>query len=250
MPYHAYPVSLIDTVFADDFESDFVWTVSGGQWELGTPTGNGGSYGPPDPASAHTGMNVLGYNLDGDYANNIPEYHVTTPAINCSGLSDTELKFWRWLGVERPAYDHAALRISTDGASWTTLWENEAEVLDESWIEQVFDISAYVDGQETVYLRFTMGPTDAGFPCCGWNIDDLTMVGNACKGPFVCGDANSDEIVNVTDAVYLVSYIFSGGPPPDPLAAGDANCDGIANISDATYLVSYIFAGGPTPCCG
>jgi hypothetical protein len=64
----------------------------------------------------------------------------------------------------------------------------------------------------------------------------------------VCGDADGNGIVNISDAVYLISYIFSGGPPPDPLAAGDADCNGIVNISDAVYLISYIFGGGPAPC--
>jgi hypothetical protein len=69
------------------------------------------------------------------------------------------------------------------------------------------------------------------------------------SGPdYVCGDCNGDGTANISDAVYLIAYIFSGGPPPDPLLSGDANCDGTPNISDAVYLISYIFAGGPAPC--
>ncbi len=33
-----------------------------------------------------------------------------------------------------------------------------------------------------------------------------------------------------------------------PAIAGDVNCDGMVSISDATYLINYIFAGGPAPC--
>ncbi|MFH2056200.1 MAG: hypothetical protein ABIJ61_09605 [bacterium] len=248
LPYHAYPSDLRDTVFADGFESDLGWLISGGQWEIGTPTGGGGNWGPPDPDAAYSGENVLGYNLDGDYGNFLPEYHVTSPAINCAGLIDTELRFWRWLGVERPAYDHAYLRLSTNGTSWTTLWENEVDIKDTMWTEQVFDISGYADGQPTVYLRFTMGTTDPGYNGCGWNIDELSVVGNACKGPYVCGDANADLIANITDAVYLIEYIFNDGPAPNPYESGDANCDGIANITDGVYLITYIFGGGPPPC--
>ncbi len=29
---------------------------------------------------------------------------------------------------------------------------------------------------------------------------------------------------------------------------GDVNCDGTANITDAVYLIQYIFGGGPAPC--
>jgi hypothetical protein len=31
-------------------------------------------------------------------------------------------------------------------------------------------------------------------------------------------------------------------------ACGDVNCDGTANITDAVYLIQYIFGGGPAPC--
>jgi hypothetical protein len=64
------------------------------------------------------------------------------------------------------------------------------------------------------------------------------------------GDANGDGSIDVSDAVFLISYIFSGGPAPDPLAAGDANCDGEVDISDAVFLISYIFSGGLAPCPG
>jgi hypothetical protein len=76
---------------------------------------------------------------------------------------------------------------------------------------------------------------------------DEDGIGDACE--YFCGDANSDETANIGDAVYLISYIFKGGPAPDPLEAGDANCDGNVNVGDAVYLIAYVFKGGPEPCC-
>jgi len=64
-----------------------------------------------------------------------------------------------------------------------------------------------------------------------------------------CGDANSDQAVNVGDAVFLINYIFRSGSAPDPLSLGDANCDSEVNVGDAVYLIAYIFKGGPEPCC-
>jgi M6 family metalloprotease-like protein len=72
------------------------------------------------------------------------------------------------------------------------------------------------------------------------------------SSPVLCGDANGDGTVNVGDAVYLINYIFKGGPAPDPLCSGDANGDGVVNIADAVYLINYIFKGGlppVVPCC-
>jgi hypothetical protein len=65
---------------------------------------------------------------------------------------------------------------------------------------------------------------------------------------YVCGDANDDASVDISDAVYLIAYIFSGGSAPSPLLAGDANCDSTVDISDAVYLIAYIFSGGAAPC--
>jgi hypothetical protein len=67
-------------------------------------------------------------------------------------------------------------------------------------------------------------------------------------GSYICGDANSDETVNVSDAVYIINYVFAGGEPPDPLEAADANCDSTCNVSDAVYIINYVFTGGNEPC--
>jgi hypothetical protein len=65
---------------------------------------------------------------------------------------------------------------------------------------------------------------------------------------YLCGDANGDGSVDISDAVYLIAYIFAGGSAPNPLLAGDANCDSAVDISDVVYLIAYIFSGGPAPC--
>ncbi|MFW9817949.1 MAG: dockerin type I repeat-containing protein [Candidatus Thorarchaeota archaeon] len=68
----------------------------------------------------------------------------------------------------------------------------------------------------------------------------------------VCGDANGDDLINIADGVYIINYIFQGGPPPDPLCVGDASGDDTINVGDAVYLINYIFKGGPAPvedCC-
>jgi hypothetical protein len=67
--------------------------------------------------------------------------------------------------------------------------------------------------------------------------------------PYICGDTNGDEGVNIGDVVYLVNLIFHNGPMPDPEEAGDVNCDGNVNVGDAVYLGNYIFQpDAPSPC--
>lgn len=68
------------------------------------------------------------------------------------------------------------------------------------------------------------------------------------KAQYRNGDANGDFAIDISDAVFILSYTFSGGQPPNPLAAGDLNCDTAVDISDAVYLIDRIFGGGPAPC--
>jgi hypothetical protein len=64
------------------------------------------------------------------------------------------------------------------------------------------------------------------------------------------GESDNSGIVDVSDVVYLVRFIFSGGPEPVPaMEVGDADCDTVVDISDCVYLIDYIFNGGaPSPC--
>ena len=122
-------------------DNDPGWTISGGQWAWGVPAGLSG-----DPAAGHTRTNVYGYNLSGNYASSIPEYYLTTTPISCLNLTQVTAKFWRWLGVEQAAYDHARFQVSNNGTAWTTVWENPSGVgnnINESaWSQQSYDISA------------------------------------------------------------------------------------------------------------
>jgi len=65
------------------------------------------------------------------------------------------------------------------------------------------------------------------------------------------GDANGDDIVDVSDAVYIINYIFADGLPPVSACGGDANSDGYADVSDAVFIIDYVFVPGspaPEPC--
>ncbi|MHC4710073.1 MAG: proprotein convertase P-domain-containing protein, partial [Planctomycetota bacterium] len=222
-------------VHAFPLETNPGWTTEG-QWAWGQPTGGGGASGNPDPTSGHTGLYVYGYNLNGDYPDNMPEYHLTSTAIDCSEITGTRLRFWRWLGVEQPAYDHAFVRVSNDGTSWVTVWENTGSIADSAWTLQSFDVSGVADGQPTVYVRWTMGQTDGSVRYCGWNLDDVEIWGVL---PSCSGDINEDGTVNVED---FLAMIAEWGPCPG--CASDLDGDGSVNVTDFLDLLA---AWGPCP---
>ncbi len=64
------------------------------------------------------------------------------------------------------------------------------------------------------------------------------------------GDPNNSGGFDIDDVVYLIAYIFSGGPAPVPYAVanGDPNCSCGIDIDDVVYMIAYIFSGGPPPC--
>jgi len=47
--------------------------------------------------------------------------------------------------------------------------------------------------------------------------------------------------------VFLVNYLFKGGPEPVPLEIAEVNCDEELSVSDVIYLINYLFKGGPQP---
>ena len=104
---------------------------------------------------------------------------------------------------------------------------------------------------------FTGGDGPGPFPYhCA--VHPLTMLDTVfVNGPppcTSCGDANGDAAVDISDAVFLIQYIFAGGLAPGAcgyvFGNGDANGDCAVDISDAVYLIQYIFAGGSAPFCG
>jgi len=76
--------------------------------------------------------------------------------------------------------------------------------------------------------------------------NEMGCLGSCCD---LAGDANNDGKVNVGDAVYIITYVFRGGPAPICMQEADANGDTKINVGDAVYLITYVFRGGPAPTC-
>ncbi len=226
-------------VYSFPLDTNPGWTVEGA-WAFGQPTG-GGSH-ARDPNSGYTGLNVYGYNLNGDYTNNMPARNLTTTAIDCSDVGNAELRFQRRLGVE--ASDDALVRVSSDGSNWTTVWDNNNAGYNEvSWTAVSYSIAAVADHQPTVYIRWVMGPTDTSVTYPGWNIDDVQIWGVVT--PRIVGDANCDGDVGFPDINAFVLLLSNPAawetayPDCNP-ANGDVNDDGQVDFGDINPFVALL----------
>ena len=73
------------------------------------------------------------------------------------------------------------------------------------------------------------------------------------------GDTNGDQSRDLSDAIYLLSHLFQGGPAPALFCTaagteagcaevnGDNNGDQSRDLSDTIYLLAFLFQGGPGP---
>jgi hypothetical protein len=246
-------------VFADDFSFDQGWSGLGGsgEWTIGPATGGSGgdSFGGPDPDVDHTptGDNgVLGNDLTpgygGDYNPNLnTTYWITSPIIDCSHNTGVIMKYYRWLGVDSPGSDQTFLEVY-DGTSWVTLFTNNDAIDESSWTEEEYDLSAYADENPDFQIRFGIGPTNAVYEYCGWNIDDISLKGYTLL--YFCGDIDGNsQGPNVADLTYLVDYLFHYGSPPPIMETANVDGEGGINVVDVIYLVNYLFFEGPEPVC-
>lgn len=74
-----------------------------------------------------------------------------------------------------------------------------------------------------------------------------TNVALPLTSTFIRGDSNNDGIVDLTDAIFILNYLFQGGDAPSCQDAADVNDDGILDISDAVAVLQYLFLGGNDP---
>jgi hypothetical protein len=83
----------------------------------------------------------------------------------------------------------------------------------------------------------------------GNNIRDINLLPGEVNQTYPqCGDFNYDNVVGISDIVFMINYIYVSGEQPQPIEMADVNCDLRVNLVDVIYLVNYAFRGGHEPC--
>ena len=86
------------------------------------------------------------------------------------------------------------------------------------------------------------------------SIDSVIFTYENADG-YIRGDVDSGGDINLTDAVQLLNFLFSGGTEPACAAAADTNRSGSIDMTDAIQILNFLFLGAenfpaPFPGCG
>jgi len=156
-------------VYFEDFEeNDGNFSVTGynSSWQWGSPTSG--------PGTAHSGSNVWGTNLYGDYNNGESSY-VISPSIDLSKTLSPIMLTWQQYAITENNYDDMTVEISKDdGQSWETIYYYTGNINSEWTLQSVeIDSSYAVNGFK---IRFGID-TDGSVSRAGVYIDDVTVFG-------------------------------------------------------------------------
>lgn len=195
-------------------------------------------------------------------------HNITGETVDLSGmyLSDKEGNPRKWQFPEG---------TTIEGGGYLLVWLDE-DGSDEPGLHANFKLTSegellmLIDSDErdnhlldkTVYGEMEADRSWGRYPNATGEFDVLQATpgeSNGGGGPapvvFNRGDANDDGNVDISDAIKLLAYLFTGGDAPGCLDSGDTNDDGDLNITDSIFLLNYLFTGNldlpmPVSPCG
>jgi subtilisin family serine protease len=196
-------------------------------------SGNNSSSSPTFPAALPGVIVVSGIDPEDlltDFSNYGDYIDVCAPAVDLYSILIGETGWGTWSGTS-----FAAPFVS---ATCAMLWEITSDY-------STFLMQEHI--RQTAAIDLQWGTLEAPDPAYGYGrLDVASAVTQAeLTGTEEYGDLDGNGSVNAGDVVYLVQYIYSGGPPPVAPGNADVNCDGIVNGYDIEYFVNRIYRGGP-----
>ncbi|MEM7231286.1 MAG: LamG-like jellyroll fold domain-containing protein [Planctomycetota bacterium] len=204
--------------------------------------------------------------------NNSPLFNIGTEFSGNTGQVDLYIRDG---GVAYPGNGH---RLS-NGIAFDGTWHHIA------WVDDNGTAVLYIDGErdaqdftynkdafatilDTSHVGAVVRAARTPPPCCQYTgaIDDVRIYNYVLSEdevraivdgdepppppvgtPFKRGDADASGSVNITDGIFVLNFLFLGGPGPSCAEAGDADDSGAINITDGIFILNFLFLGGPDP---
>jgi hypothetical protein len=238
-----------------------------------------GTFADPD-APSDTGCgscNTAGWDdtrklmwLHGRYAGQHPEYDDYYVGLTFTDTLGGVVDPYAKKNVRNDIYIYPQEGWRTDSlyqlATIAGLWIQDPDsVKDRSVVMTAYKIPASSNPNDTTFQKefilieaLIEGSTEQGLTQLQTHIDDtrntlipeLQNLGLFSKNFPICGDLTDDGMVDASDIVYLLNYLFVHGPqPPWPMSRADVTNEGEVDAGDLVYLLNYLFVNGPEPHC-
>ena len=164
------------------------------------------------------------------------------------------LTFWKdqWNGNSAPVAEAGPDQTVVPGADGLGVvvldgrlsHDPDGDELHFTWLEQGELVAA--GAEATVKLpvgshEITLSISD---PADHVSVDTALMV---VQGSFRRGDSNGDGEVDISDAVFILFFLFAQAGPPLCMDAADVNDSGTVDLSDAIYALAFLFTNGLVP---
>ncbi|MFN0135393.1 MAG: dockerin type I domain-containing protein [Phycisphaerae bacterium] len=250
----------IETLFADDLESNLGWTVgqagdnaTTGIWTRVNPNGTAAqpeddNTGAPGVTCFVTGQGSAG----GSVGENDVDSGTTTlisPVVNLSGATSAQISYWRWYSNSTgaaPNADSFLIDVTSDGTNWVNV-ETIGPAGPQTgggWFFNSFNVADFAPLSATVRVRFRASDLGSG-SIVEAAIDDFSVSRFLCDAlPTPCpADLNGDRQINLTDLATLLSnFGLTAGATAEQ---GDLNGDEQITLTDLAQLLSVF--GTPCP---
>ena len=180
-----------------------------------------------DPGSVHAGLFLDLLSAENRQRFRYREVEGHNTRSHTHGSADVPC----WLRLERCGEDIVALS-SPDGVAWEEL-----------------DRQTLAGLPETILVGVAASGRDSGDPARPFTPLEVRLSGLevvSLETPFIRGEANGDDDVDLSDAVAILEYLFTGSSLAC-VDAADVDDDGEVVITDPIRLLGYLFLGGPPP---
>ncbi len=227
-------------------DGDTLWTRRFG------PTTGRSDFGTQVGCDGNGNVVVAGYA-------NLGEYGISDLAV--LKFSPDGLLLWSDVhdGVTHESDEPGALQVAADGSILVLAMVDRSDTFDTGdmllrkyghWGGVIWNQKYYGLGNSFELAELLTQDATGSWIVSGWSSDGGSKYSAYLNkySDFLCGDANNSSTISISDVIFLIHYIFIGGPVPSPELSGDADCNGLLTISDAVFMIQFIFAGGPAPC--